>query len=989
MPTTGVELANAWVRLVPSFEGVQGEVAKAFVPATEAAGKEGDKAAKNFSGRLGKGLKIGAGVVAAGVVAGFAGLYKIGDTFDEVTDTIRVKTGATGKDLDGLTKIAKNVGKSVPADFSKIGPVVADLNARMGLSGKNLEKVSKQYLEAGRILGEEIDVKKTTAAFNAFGLKGADVSKGMDTLFQVSQATGVGFNDLAGTVQRAAPAMKNLGFSFKETASFAGTLDKAGLNSQAVLASMSKGLVTLAKDGEKPQDAFKRVTGEIQGFVKEGDTAAALNLAGKVFGTKGATQFVGALQSGKINMEDLGKATAGSSDTILQAGKDTADFAEKAKMLGNQAQVALEPLATAVFTAIGDALTFVMPALDAFGNWAKNNTPVLITIAGVIGGIVVVALATYAASAIVAAAATWTLVAPILAAAAPFIAIGLAIAALIVGIVLLVKNWDAVVAWLKGVWAGAVSWWNQTIADLGKRWNAAWAAIGAVIQAAIAAVRAVIMAGLTWVYNFIMLQINLVRAIWNTGWALIGSILSAAWAGIRAIVTTGAKWVTDLIQGGIGLARRTWDTGWSAIRTTASNVWTWIDQHVFAPFKRGIDLIAQGFDNGQKAIGVAMGKIRAGAAKPVNFVLDTVWNNGLRSFWNGTMDSLGLKNLKLPEAKLIKYATGGVLPGYTPGRDVHEFYSPTGGRLALSGGEAIMRPEFTRAVGGPAGVARLNSMARKGQAFKSGGVFSWAGNLAGDVWDNVKNVAGSVGDFIANPAKAVQTHVIDGIINPLLKGSDNNVFLKAAASLPVKMVKALIPRLTAPAGTGKGTKGMGWSKMWDAIHAAYPGLVMTSNYRSPGSNAAVGGAKGSYHTLGRALDLIPASMDTFNKIARMFPNASELIYTPAGNRQLRNGQPFAGWSSAVRAMHYNHIHLAMKNGGVLPGLARGGTVTGAGTTLVGENGPELLHLPKGAQVNPDFDEIDDLKGVTFNNYAPLGKSPAQALTEFSNRAKGL
>lgn len=45
------------------------------------------------------------------------------------------------------------------------------------------------------------------------------------------------------------------------------------------------------------------------------------------------------------------------------------------------------------------------------------------------------------------------------------------------------------------------------------------------------------------------------------------------------------------------------------------------------------------------------------------------------------------------------FASGGVLPGWTPGRDVHQFYSPTGGRLGLSGGEAVMRPEWTRAVG--------------------------------------------------------------------------------------------------------------------------------------------------------------------------------------------------------------------------------------------------------------------------------------------------
>lgn len=57
-------------------------------------------------------------------------------------------------------------------------------------------------------------------------------------------------------------------------------------------------------------------------------------------------------------------------------------------------------------------------------------------------------------------------------------------------------------------------------------------------------------------------------------------------------------------------------------------------------------------------------------------------------------------------------ATGGVLPGFTPGRDVHTFTSPTGGRLDLSGGEAVMRPEFTAGVG--AGwVDYMNAVARR------------------------------------------------------------------------------------------------------------------------------------------------------------------------------------------------------------------------------------------------------------------------------------
>lgn len=57
--------------------------------------------------------------------------------------------------------------------------------------------------------------------------------------------------------------------------------------------------------------------------------------------------------------------------------------------------------------------------------------------------------------------------------------------------------------------------------------------------------------------------------------------------------------------------------------------------------------------------------------------------------------------------------TSSVLPGWTPGRDVHQFYSPTAGRLALSGGEGIARPEFVAALG-PARWDALNHAARTG-----------------------------------------------------------------------------------------------------------------------------------------------------------------------------------------------------------------------------------------------------------------------------------
>nr|DAG71907.1 MAG TPA: tail tape measure [Caudoviricetes sp.] len=67
------------------------------------------------------------------------------------------------------------------------------------------------------------------------------------------------------------------------------------------------------------------------------------------------------------------------------------------------------------------------------------------------------------------------------------------------------------------------------------------------------------------------------------------------------------------------------------------------------------------------------------------------------------------------------YASGGVLPGYTPGRDVHHYINPaTGHVLSLSGGEAIMRPEWVRANGGAAGIAKMNRAARGGRSSSGG-----------------------------------------------------------------------------------------------------------------------------------------------------------------------------------------------------------------------------------------------------------------------------
>ena len=447
-----VELATGYFQLVPSMQGsekrIADEISSAVGGAADSAGAEGGK---KLSERLADGLKGWAlPALAGGMLAGLGkGLYEVGNVFDNVNDTIRVGTGASGEALESMTYIAKRIGRSVPAEYSKIGATVADLNTRLGLTGSSLEIVASQYLEASRLLGQDVSIQKTTAAFSAFGISGLDVADAMDNLFQVSQATGVGMNELASAAQQAAPSMKTLGFSFKDTIAMVGAFDKAGLNSTAVMASLSKGLVTLAKKGEDPKQAFQRVTSEIQGFLNKGNEAAALELASKIFGTRGALQFVEAMKTGQLSAGDMMKSIGATDDSILGLAEETMDFAEQWQLLKNRALEALEPLGSAVFTWLGDTVSELIPKFQELGEWVQQNTWVFGVLGALLTGLLLVGL--YQVT-----AAIWAATAAMLANPITWIVTGIGLLA--AALYLLITNWNLVVQWLNGVWKDCLDW---------------------------------------------------------------------------------------------------------------------------------------------------------------------------------------------------------------------------------------------------------------------------------------------------------------------------------------------------------------------------------------------------------------------------------------------------------------------------------------------------------------------------------------------------
>lgn len=411
------------------------------------------------------------GIVAAMAAAG-VGLFKLGQSFDDVGDTIQIATGATGDQLDGLVESAKKVGAQVPVEYGKIGPAIASVSQRMGLSGDLLEKVASQFLNAGDMLGQDVDINAASGALALFKISGDEVSGSLDDLFRISQSTGIGLNDLIAQVQSAGPITQQLGFSFLDTAGMIGTMDKAGLDSQTMIGAMQRGLINLASPGESAQDAFHRVTDQIQGYIDTGNNAAAIDLAGQVFGTRGAAQFIGALQTGKLNMDDLTAGIALNGDGINATAAKTADFGETWQKFVNKMMAEFEPIGSRVFSMMSQGLKTVTDLSGPAFKWINENIPLLKNVALAVGtfsaAFVVLTTAVKAynviAGIIKVSTSAWAAVQGILnlvMAANPVGLIVLGIAALIAIIVLLVANWDSVVKFLTGIWQGFVDFIGQ------------------------------------------------------------------------------------------------------------------------------------------------------------------------------------------------------------------------------------------------------------------------------------------------------------------------------------------------------------------------------------------------------------------------------------------------------------------------------------------------------------------------------------------------
>jgi TP901 family phage tail tape measure protein len=427
----------------------------------------------------------------------------------------------------------------------------------------------------------------------------------------------------------------------------------------------------------------------------------------------------------------------------------------------------------------------------------------------------------------------------------------LAIAALVAIAIVVIKNWTPISGFFVNLWniikAAFISGWQSIMG---------WATTaGTAIKNVWDAIAAAGMAAWNVISPILMFFANVLKSILVPAWKLVASVVAFAWDiivtaaklawAILKVIFTLVKIAIMLMAFGFKVAAALILTAWDIISSAAKKAWKYVLEpvfrfiehwlkgplkdafnffktfakdawnstaavirtagnvigNVFKVLRTGVDLVRRGFDLAVKGIISIWNKIKDAARAPVKWVIDVVYRGGIVKVWNAIRKVVP-RLPALPDGPRL--AAGGILPGYTPGRDIWKL------PLAMfSGGEAIMRPEVTKALG-KGWIYGANNAARRG------GVGAVGRFLAGDPeglvhgFHHGRNFGGPQGGFSSGGILHFDGggilgkigHVLKsgaGIVTKGLTGLARSILAKGAKWVAEKILKPLLNRL--PSGT--------------------------------------------------------------------------------------------------------------------------------------------------------------------------------------------
>ena len=132
--------------------------------------------------------------------------------------------------------------------------------------------------------GQEINVEGLGMMKRALKTGDNEVPALLDQLYNAGKKSGVGINEMIGTLAKAGPLLKQYGITAGQSASLLTKFDDAGVDVNKVIPAMGFAFKNSAKKGEDFGTFLRENTEKIQGLLKAGDKIGAERLAQDTFG---------------------------------------------------------------------------------------------------------------------------------------------------------------------------------------------------------------------------------------------------------------------------------------------------------------------------------------------------------------------------------------------------------------------------------------------------------------------------------------------------------------------------------------------------------------------------------------------------------------------------------------------------------------------------------------------------------------------------------
>ena len=479
------------------------------------------------------------------------------------------------------------------------------------------------------------------------------------------------------------------------------------------------------------------VAAQESGKIKE-YLQSAMATVGQVF--RNVAAVVGPLinvfqQLGATSAAGLAPGFVSIGQAIAQATPGLVKMAETLMPALGQVMTNLAPILPAVvdaFTPWSEVLAAIAPHIATLITWLAPIAPTLLLMATVVKALTI-AMAIYNTVMLVVSNATkiWTgiqIAFNAVMAMNPFVLIIIAIVALVAAIVLAYRNsetfrdivqkaWEGIKNAAMAVWTGflkpmfdqfmaALKWvgdaalwlWNTAIVPAFNGIKGAisiwWSAVQVYFNAAKAVFSAIGSAAMWLWNNAIVPAFNGIKMAVGIWWAAVQIYFNAAkavffaigeaamWLWNNAIVPAfdGIKAAGTAVGDAFGFL---WNSVikpiWDALGAGISFVIDNIVKPAFEGMKTGLKSVGDFFGNVVEGIRLAWDKLKGFVATPINFVIETVWNNGLLKAWNKVAGFLpGLKEMAPLDP--VKFKEGGPVPlgrGAQRGKDsVHALMMP-------------------------------------------------------------------------------------------------------------------------------------------------------------------------------------------------------------------------------------------------------------------------------------------------------------------------